>query len=343
MANSIATLDDVAKLAGVSKSTVSRILGAGVGQKVPFSPKTQEKVKNAADMLGYRPSKLARGLTQSRTGIIGLVIPSIQDSFFPSLTSIIETRLAECGYNVILANTNADSAIERAKIEDLLSWRVDGLVIAASQESGDAGLFWGLWEKKVPFVLIDRVFDQTPFYSVTTDDYQGAVTAIEHLLSVGCKRIAAAGGSRVVSTNRIRHSGYVDTLIRKGLFPDQRLTVEVPATEEGGCEALRQLLEIDPQIDALFCLSDPVAVGAMIQCLKQGIRIPEDIALVGYADLDHSGVLRVPLTTVQQPRELMGQCAAEMLIEQMAGKTPEVAQVKLPVKLIVRESTVRKG
>ena len=165
--------------------------------------------------------------------------------------------------------------------------------------------------------------------------------ATEHLLSIGRKRIGAAGGSRVVSTNRIRHSGYVDTLIRNGLIPDQRLTVEVPATEEGGCEALRKLLEIDPNIDAVFCFSDLVAIGVMMECLKQGIRIPDDIALVGYADLEHSCLLRVPLTTVRQPREQMGQCAAEMLIEQMDGKTPEVAQVKLPVELIVRESTVR--
>lgn len=342
MANGIATLEDVARLAGVSKSTVSRILGARPGQKVPFSPKTQEKVKSAADMLGYRPSKLARGLTQSRTWIVGLVIPSINDSFFPSVTGIVETRLANNGYTVILANTSADSEIERAKIEDLLSWRVDGLVVAPSQETGDAGLFWELWQKKVPFVLIDRTFPQTPFYSVTTDDYAGGVMVTEHLLEIGRKRIAVATGTYIVSTTRLRYTGYTDTLIRHGMIPDKELALEIESSEQGGREAIRQILKMNPRPDALFCLSDPVAVGAMAECLDQGIRIPEDLALVGYADLDYSSLLRVPLTTVRQPRDQMGQVAADMLMEQMEGNTPKIMQRKLPVELVVRESTIGK-
>ncbi len=343
MANGMATLDDVAKLAGVSKSTVSRILGARQDQRVPFSPKTQQRVRDAAHMLGYRPSKLARGLTQSRTGIIGLVIPSVKDSFFPSLTSVIEHGLAAEGYNVILANTSADSDVEEAKIEELLSWRVDGLVIAPSQETGDARIFWNLWQKKVPFILVDRLFADTPFYSVTTDDYSGAKMAVEHLLDTGRRRIASVGGSPVISTNRLRHSGYVDALLRKGLMPDPKLIIEVPATVAGGELAVQMLFDNTPPPDALFCFSDIVAMGAMEQCLKQGIRIPEDLAIIGYADLEATSMLRVPLTTVRQPMEQMGVRAAQMLLKQMNGLVPLPAQSKLPVDLVIRESTVKRG
>lgn len=340
MANGVPKLEDVAKLAGVSKSTASRILAVSSGDNIPFAIETQEKVRSAADMLGYRPSKLARGLTKTKTGIVGLVIPSVKDSFFPSVTSVIETKLAESGYSVILCNTSADSVVEREKIEDLLAWRVDGLIVAPSQESGDAGLFWDLWRRKVPFVLIDRSFSQTPFYSVTSDDFVGATMAVEHLLSIGRTRIACAGGSHNVSTTRLRYAGYTETLIRNGILPDPSLFINVVATEEGGAMAVRKIMQMNPRPDALFCLGDPVAIGAMDECIKQGIRIPEDLALVGYADLDYSRLLRVPLTTVHQPRKLLGRTAAELLVTQMDGGIPEIAQPKLPVELMVRESTV---
>jgi len=268
------------------------------------------------------------------------VIPSIKDSFFPSVTSIIETRLAESGFNVILSNTSSDSTIERKKTEDLLAWRVDGLIVAPSQETGDASLFWELWQRKVPFVLIDRFFPDTPFYSVTTDDYLGATMVVEHLLSLGRRRIAAAGGSLSISTNKLRHAGYVESLVRNGILPDPALFVQSRPLEQGGYAAAERLMEVQPQPDALFCFSDPVAIGAMQFFLERGIRIPEDIALAGYADLDHSAMLRVPLTTVHQPRELLGQYAADMLLLQMEGKTPDVPQRKLPVELVIRESTV---
>src|SRR5580698_3002471 len=127
---SVPTLDDVAKLAGVSKSTASRILSAVKGARIPYSSGTKNKVRQAAIKLDYRPSKMARGLTMARTGIIGLVVPTLTDSFFPKVISAIEAPLVQAGYSVILADSNADSQIEQARIHDLLTWRVDGLIIA---------------------------------------------------------------------------------------------------------------------------------------------------------------------------------------------------------------------
>ena len=154
------------------------------------------------------------------------------------MTSAIETHLADAGYSVILANTNADSKTERARVEDLLSWQVDGLIIAPAQETGDAGLFWELWQRKIPFVLIDRTFPETPFYSVSTEDEVGAALVVEHLIAAGRRRIARVGGPLAVSTNRLRHAGYTAALIRHGILPQAEYALEAPPSEEGGYQAL---------------------------------------------------------------------------------------------------------
>ncbi|MGO9113840.1 MAG: LacI family DNA-binding transcriptional regulator [Thermoguttaceae bacterium] len=339
MANATVTLEDVANLAGVSKSTASRILAASQAKRWSFASETRQRVSDAAAKLGYRPSKLARGLSLSKTGIIGLVIPSLTDSFFPGIAAAIETCLAAKGYSVILANTSGQSQTERAKVEDLLAWRVDGLIVAPAQEMGDAGLFWELWQRKTPFVLIDRVFPQTPFGSVTTADDVGAALAVDHLLSQGRTRIALAGGPLDISPRRLRHDGYRAALLRHGIVPKSEYTVEVPSSEEGGRAALARMFDSKPPPNAVFCVSDAVAIGVMEACSAQGIRVPQDLAVVGFADLPHSGLLKVGLTTVRQPCQQLGHRAAEMLIDCLENVgSPE--QIVLPVELVVRESTV---
>jgi DNA-binding LacI/PurR family transcriptional regulator len=340
MADRAPILGDVARLAGVSKSTASRILGAPPGRRIPFAADTQDKVRQAAERLGYTPSRLARGLSRDRTGIVGLVIPSVKDSFFPSVTSEIESRLAEKGYNVILANTGGSSRIERAKIMDLLSWRVDGFVAAPSQGAAGGDVFWELWHRKVPFVLVDRSFPQTPFFSVTTDDQRGAASAVEHLLSLGRTRIARAGGPLDISSNRLRHAGYEDALVARGMKPEPRLAITVAPTLDGGHEAATRVLALTPRPDALFCFSDIVAAGALEEFLDTGVSVPGDVALVGYADLEFSRILRVPLTSVRQPTSLIGRTAAEMILARMEGRPAEPPEIRLPVELIVRASTV---
>ena len=340
MPNLVPTLEDVANLAGVSKSTASRILAAQKGQRIPYAAETQKRVLVATAKLGYEPSKLARGLTLAKTGIIGLVVPSLMDSFFPSVTSAIETRLSEAHYSVILANSNADSRIERARIQDLLAWHVDGLIVAPSQEADGAGLFWDLWRRKTPFVLLDRTFPDTPFCSVSTEDEAGAGRAVEHLIQTGRRRIARAGGPLCISSNRLRHAGYTAALIRHGILPRADYALEVPPSEEGGRQALARLLDLDPRPDAVFCFSDLVAFGILGVSGDYGVRVPQDLALVGYADLPHSDLLKVALTTVRQPRALLGQRAAELLIAGIAHRD-QSQQVTLPVELVVRESTAR--
>jgi len=333
------TLNDVATMAGVSKSTASRILSAAVAEKPPFDPETQQRVRRAVELLGYVPSKLAQGLTKAKTQTIGLIVPSIKDSFFPEVTSVIEARLAEHGYTILLANSQGKAETERSKIENLLAWRVDGFVIVPCQENSDAALYWDLWRKRIPFVLIDRLFVDTPFYSVTTDDYAGAAAAVEHLISLGRRRIAWVGGSSTIYTIRLRDRGCRETMARHGLPVEPRWIVEAPSSYEGGRSAVGQLVGQGPMPDAVFCFSDLVAMGALEECLGRGIRVPADLALASYADLDYAKMLKIPLTTVRQPKELLGVTAADMLLALLAGQIPETPQPVLPVELVIREST----
>jgi len=340
MESNSTTLVDVAMLAGVSVSTVSRILRAQAGESIPFAAKTQKKVRAAAVKMGYRPSKLARGLVGSRTGIVGLVVPSLEDGFFPSVMSALQSCLNESGWNVLLANSEQSSTTERASIDEFLSWRADGLIVAPSQDTLDAELFWDLWRIKTPFVLLDRYFADTPFHSITTDDHAGACMAIEHLLSCGRKRIARAGSLMSVSTARLRHSGYIDTLLHNGINPAPSYFLSAEPTIAAGRELVPHLLELTPLPDALFCFSDMVAVGVIEECLARGVRIPDDLALVGYADLDMCSIAKIELTSIRQPRRMIGQTAAELMIDLINGKQIDNPRVVLPVELIVRESTV---
>ncbi len=338
MANANSTLEDVANLAGVSKSTASRILAAPKGARIPYADETRQKVVNAAAKLDYKPSKLARGLTLAKTSIIGLIVPSMTDSFFPIVTSAIETRVAEAGYSVIVTDSTGDSKLERARIEDLISWHVDGLIIAPSQEVGQAGLFWELWQNQVSFVLIDRAFPETPFCAVTTQDEAGAEMAVEHLIKQGRRRIARVGGPLRVSTTRLRQAGYAAALLRHGIVPRPDYALEVPSSEEGGRLALARLQALNPRPDAVLCFSDLQAFGVLKACVQYGIRVPQDLAVVGYADLPQSDWLKVSLTTIRQPQAELGRRAAEMLLEAIR-KPGYSEQVTLPVELVVREST----
>ncbi len=335
----IATLHDVAKLAAVSPSTVSRILKVKEGEPIPFSSETQTRVRHAATRLGYRPSKLARGLVGSRTGIVGLVVPSLEDSFFPGITAALQATLNASGYNLLLVDAKHDSSIESRSIDDFLAWRVDGLVIAPSQSTVDAALFWELWRLRVPFVLIDRTFADTPFFSVTTDDRTGAMQATEHLIGLGRTRIACVGSALPVSTARVRHAGYAEALLRGGLAVDPRYDLQAEPTISAGAVLLERLLALRPMPDALFCFSDMVAIGVVEACLERGVRIPDDLAVIGYADLEMSRFSKIRLTTVRQPRNAIGETAARMLLRRIAREEVEPAQAVLPVELIVREST----
>jgi LacI family transcriptional regulator len=213
------------------------------------------------------------------------------------------------------------------------------LIIAPSQSSGQAGLFWELWRREIPFVTIDRTFPETPFCSVTTDDQTGMAMAVDHLAATGRTRIAwAGGGSQTISTTRLRQAGYAAGLIRNGILPIPDYALSLPASELGGRQAVECILALNPRPDAVICFSDNVALGVLEACMQCGIRVPEDLAVVGYADLPFAGMLKISLTTIRQPQALLGRRAVELLLKCMEKKRHS-EHIVLPVELIVREST----
>lgn len=332
------TLIDVAKLADVSPSTASRVLRAGDGEKIPFSEETIKRVKEAAELLGYMPSRLARSLVSPKTGVIGMVVPGIGDSFAQDMIEGAQRELISKKYTLLLGNSMSSPDVEKTNIAELQSWRVDGLIILPTQESNDSSVFWDLWNRGYPFVLVDRTFINTPFYTVTSDDYSGAQMAIQYLISKGHKRIAFAARSTLVWTNRFRRKAYITTLLEHGIKPDPSLLVEIAPVIDGGREAIRRLFSLPNPPDALFCCADVVAAGAMDECVRLGIRVPNDLAIVGYSDLDYSGLLRVPLTTVHQPSRIMGEMAVKVLMDLLDGRKPDNVNTMVPVHLVVRES-----
>ena len=310
MANATVTLEDVANLAGVSKSTASRILAASQAKRWSFASQTRQRVSDAAAKLGYRPSKLARGLSLSKTGIIGLVIPSLTDSFFPVVASAIETALAEKGYSVILANTNGQAQPERAKVEDLLSWRVDGLIVAAGPGDGRRGPVLGALAAQNP-VRPDR-----PGISAN------ALWQRDDCRRRGCR----PGGGAPLGPGAPDGSPWPADPSIYPLAGSVATATGPPCCGTASCPirsmpwkclrrkradaALASLLAGTPRPDAVFCVSDAVAIGILEACSAQGVRVPQDLAVVGFADLPHSGLLKVGLTTVRQPCQQLGQRAA---------------------------------
>jgi DNA-binding LacI/PurR family transcriptional regulator len=228
--------------------------------------------------------------------------------------------------------------VEKEKINEMLSWRVDGLIIAPAQRNMDAGPFWDLWRQQVPFILLDRTFPDTPFASVTTDDESGAKAAVEFLIQRGMTRIACMGGPMILSTNRLRRSGYQEALMRHGIMPRGDYVFEVDTGRESCRGAMERLLALDPRPQAVFFFSDELASEAMRICLDHNLRVPADLALVGYADYSYSSLLRVPLTTVRQPCDVIGRALAEALLARLADETTPSKQYVIPVELIVRES-----
>lgn len=309
--------------------TVSR----AVNNHPEISAKTRERVLREARRLNYRPNRLARSLATRKSMVIGLVIPDIAFSFFSQIARGVQNFAVKHQYDLLLFSTNEDPELELHGIQSLLERRVDGMLIASCLRAKELTALKELQE--IPHVFIDRKVGGRGSY-VVCDDYEIGVLATEHLIKLGYRKIAHLGGPSV-STAEDRVKGYRKTLEAYGLPFREDLVWRTGFFEEDGYQAAREVLAERGSFDALFCVNDPVAIGLLRRCLEEGVRIPEELALVGAADLRVSSVLRVPLTTVYQPKEELGEKAADILFNLM--KDPDqIHQVVLKPKLVVRES-----
>jgi LacI family transcriptional regulator len=323
---------------GFSINTVSRALNS----KPEIRTETKEKILETATRLGYRPNRLAKGLRLNKTGTIGVIVTDITNPFFGAVVKGAEEAAREHGYSIILQDTGEDYEREEEAIQVMLAEQVDGLLITPVQKR--KGTIEELKRVGLPFVLLGRHFDDLETDYVVPDDVQGGFLATEHLIKQGHERIALINAPLYISSARERFQGYKKALNEHEIGLNEALLESGAVAMEDGYNFTKSLLAQNPQPTAVFAYSDFVALGVMKAIREAGLGIPEDIAVVGYDDVDFSSCLEVSLTTIRIPKKTLGEKAMETLREKMdkGGGKRDVEghqEVKLGVRLLVRQST----
>lgn len=332
----MATIKDVARLAGVSAGTVSNVLNRPSYVK----PETRERVLSAIRELDFEPDQGARQFRPGRVRTLGLAIANLDNPFFVDVALGAEERCAELGVGVVITNSGYDPVRETHNLDLLVQSRVQGIVIAPVDENSSR--LEMLKDRGVPMVFVDRVGDDRDCWSVVVDDYRGGQLGIRHLVAAGHRRIAFLGHPESSPKVRTRLAGARSVADED---PDVRLELLEASswTIDAGRNAAVRLIERDParRPTAVFCANDMVALGLEQELLRHGVRVPEDIAIVGYDDLEWASVSSVPLTTVRQPRHGLGRTAVDMIMELLgrpSARIPRSNHVVLQPELVVRDS-----
>lgn len=327
------TIVEVAERAGVGVGTVSRVLN-NTGS---VRPDTRERVRRAIDELGFRPNQAARQLVTARTFTLAVVLPYLTRPFYVNVLHGIESAASACGYHLQIFNV--ESAAKRTLYLQEMPYRgrVDGLVVVSLPVKGTAVAHPE--RTLLPIVLIDGSHHELP--SVSVDNVGGARCAVEHLLKLGHRRIAFVSGPLEAElefpVNRRRWEGYTSALHSSGLNVDPCYIVTGDDRHADGMRMAYHLLDLEPRPSAIFAASDVHALGAFQAAQERGLRVPQDVAIVGYDDIDLAGYMS--LTTVRQPMVEMGKRGVDMLLTLIEGRAVE-PNVTLPVELVVRRSTV---
>lgn len=326
------TLEQVALAAGVSPSTVSRILN---GTAV-VSAEKKAAVDAAIANLGFVPNPVARGLAGGRTLSIGVVALSIDSPFYGVAMRGIEDELDRAGYSPLFVSGHWNVDEEARCIDLLKARRVDGIILLTGR-MGDAAL--RAHARSLPLVVTGRSLKAPGLYALSFNDVEGARMATQHLIDQGHRRIAFLGGDPDHTDAGARQQGYMDALLASGLTPDTGLMVQGDYHEAGGALAMERLLHGRKRFTAVFAANDQMAFGALLSLHRRGLRVPEDVSVVGYDDLASAQFMIPPLTTVHQAGYEMGQIAATSMLALLAGIKPTL-QLQ-PPRLVLRESTRR--
>ncbi len=328
------TIQDIATDLGLSAMTISRALNGHPDVK----EETRKRIEKRARELNYRPNRWARSLVTRRSQIIGVVIPDFSHTFFAEIVSGIQEAVERRGYTLILCNSAADSVREAREINMLIGSRADGLIVASSFETGNSSFFQGLLEEGVPFVLIDRNFDDMRRPFVGVDDEAAGRLAAEHLLELGHRRLALIAGPHLSTAER-RARGFLKAVEGAGVIVGGDLIAGDSFSFEGGEAAMKGLLQHDPRPTAVFAANDPAAMGAIRACREAGVRVPDDISIMGAGGVEFDYLPEPFLTTTDWSRREIGQRAGEMLLSVIEERDASPAAIALPPRLVVRRST----
>lgn len=326
------SITDVAKAAGFSIATVSRVLN---GTDYPLAEETRLKVLDVAKQLGYRPNLIARSLRKEQTHTIGIIVENILSPFIPSIIRGIHDRLKQYDYLSIILNSDSDLAVEADAIQRLGMRQIDGIIFVESHIRSSAEVT-ALIDK--PHLFVHRLFNSLGVNSIVPDDRFGARLAIQHLVALGHRRIAFINGPEGWDATANRLAGYQDELVASGIEFDPALVLQGDWQVQSGYRLAQRLLAAPERPTAVFAANDLMALGVIYAAQEIGLSVPNDVALVGYDDRDFTGFVRPALTTIQMPCEKLGQIAADSLLRLIRGEMEVIEPTLVQGELVVRQS-----
>jgi LacI family transcriptional regulator len=334
----VATIADVARAAGVSIATVSRVLSPGVVPH-PVRANTAERVRLAARELNFVPSPIAQGLAARRSGLVGLLVRDLADPHYPQIAAGVEESARDADLSVLICNTLGDTARMAAYLQLLQARRVDAIVLSGATSLTPAQLET-LQSLEVPLVLIGRPASRVPWPHVSIDNRGGAQDATRHLISLGSRRILHLGGPRRQTTMADRAAGYRDVIMDSRMISE---VIESDGTPDHGYRLVVERLgnTRDSPLDAVFAATDRLAIAALAAAADRHLHVPRELAIMGFDDIPLGVTLRPSLSTVSQPARELGALAIELVQRLAAGDVVE--PVLLPAQIVARQSTLGPG
>lgn len=333
-----ATLKDLARELGLAISTVSRALH----DHPDISPETRERVQDLARQQAYQPNEVAKNLKRRRSSTIGVIVPEIRHHFFSAAISGIEEEAHAAGYTIMVCQSHETVQREELNLRAMAAHQVAGILISQSVQTTSPLALQALQRQGIVVVQFDRTLADLDSSTVVVDDEIGAHAAVTHLLDNGYRRIAHLAGPDTASIARHRRDGYRRALLEAGLPVQDELIVTGGVHENDGSTGMKQLLALPAPPDAVFCVNDPVAIGAFTLLRQRGISLPDDMALCGFSDNPVAALIDPALTTVAQPAFDMGRTAARLLLDELrAGGVHRT--IVLPTRLCIRRSTIPGG
>lgn len=325
------SIREVAKIAGVSASTVSRVMNGTAN----VDDSKKQRVLAAIEQTGFRPNELARALYKKSSKIIGVILPNIENPFFSELAKAIEEEAYRGGYRILLCNSDDNPEKEAANIQMLVQMKADGIIITTNCDSTNEVLA----KCSIPVVVVDRKLEDVGEIAyIESNHYKGGQLAAEHLVRCGCKNIVCLRGPEEFSSGQQRYQGYRDVCEQYGL---KEQSIQCRYSYEAGIKAAKMLIEKYPKVDGIIACNDMVAISVYKVLSKQGYQIPEDIQIVGFDNIRFSYLCTPELTTVAQPIREMGMMAAGIIIRHVDGVEYQKKNV-FDVELVERETTQAK-
>ena len=332
------TITDIARELNISPSTVSRALK----DHPALRRETKDAVKALAEEWDYQPNLVALSLLNRKSNTIGVIVPEITSHFFSAIITGIQDVVGKSDYNIMICLSNESYEEELILIKKLLNMQIDGVLVSPSSETEDFDHFRKLQKNGIPVVVFDRDCPGLEADKVLVDDYSGAFQAVEYLIDRGCKNIAHLGGPLNLSTTGHRLNGYLDALKKNNMPLRREHIVHVPGfSHKDGIKPTKKLLQLNNPPDAIFAMNDNIAISAMHVAKKMGLKIPEEISILGFDDEPHSSFFTPTLSTVWQPVYSIGMLSARILLSHLKNKDNQLKFRKEIFKpeLVIRNSS----